>query len=168
VRLVAHNVFSESRRQHVLAHLDGLAEHVPDADKTDVLVHADLAPGNILVAGRRVVVLDLAMMQRGSRFHDITRLNLQLDVLRAKPHFRTAVVEQLQTALLDGYEKSLTPERPLFRYLSMLHRVNHLATLSLKKEPLPGRAVSHLVRKLHRTWIERELATPVAGVGASR
>ena len=168
VRLVAHAVVPDRERQRVLAHLDALAAVIDDDDARDVLVHADLAPGNILVSGRRIVVLDLAMLQRGSALHDITRLYLQLDVLRAKPQFRPTVIGGLQDALLGGYDPRLTPSRPLFRYLSMLHRINHLATLSLKKESLAARAVSLRVKRLHRAWIARELASGTAVASDTR
>jgi tRNA A-37 threonylcarbamoyl transferase component Bud32 len=158
-RLVAHHVTPAAFRQRLLDHLDSLAAQVPPAELADVIVHADLAPGNILIADGRVVVLDFAMVQRGSALHDISRLYLQLDILRAKPTFRPAVIQALQTALLEGYDPTLTAARPLFRYLSILHRVNHLATLSLARERFPAGMMSGVVRRLHRRWIEQELRT---------
>jgi hypothetical protein len=122
-----------------------------------LLIDADLAPGNILIAGSRVVVLDFAMVQRGTRLHDISRLWVQLDTLRAKPQFRARTVRQLQRALLAGFDEGLSAERPLFRYLVMLHRINHFTTLSLAREHLLARALSRRVRHLHAAWIEREL-----------
>jgi len=156
-RLVAHGVFSESQRQRMLRHLDAVGEQVPSSELADVLVHADFALGNILVSGRRIVVLDLAMAQRGSSLHDISRLYLQLDVLRGKPQFRTTIVRELQNALLRGFDETLTPARPLFRYLLMLHRVNHLTTLSVNPEPFPASALSRRVRQIHQRWIGQEL-----------
>jgi hypothetical protein len=158
-RLVANHATAGAFRQRVLDHLDRLAAQVPPAELADVIVHADLAPGNILIADGRVVVLDFAMVQRGSALHDISRLYLQLDILRAKPAFRPAVIQALQRALLEGYDPTLTVARPLFRYLSILHRVNHLATLSLARERFPAGMMSGVVRRLHRRWIEQELRT---------
>jgi len=126
-----------------------------------VAIHADLAPGNVLVDDGRVVVLDFAMAGRGSYLHDISRLFLQLDVLRAKPQFRAPVVACLQNGLLRGLDPALTAAHPLFRYLLMLHRVNHLGTLSLSRERFPASVLNARVRRLHRAWIERELAAPV-------
>jgi aminoglycoside phosphotransferase (APT) family kinase protein len=166
-RLVASRVFSESLRRRILLHLDTLGKEVRSAELANVLVHSDFALGNILVSGRRIVVLDLAMAQHGSSLHDISRLFLQLDVLRAKPQFRPAVVRILQDALLRGFDETLKPTRPLFRYLLMLHRVNHLGTLSLVREPFPGSVVSRRVRRLHQRWIDRELQKE-AGVPTSR
>lgn len=159
-RIVAHDAAPASFRQRVLNHLDHLAARVTTDDLADVIIHADLALGNILISESRVVVLDFAMVQRGTALHDISRLNLQLDILRAKPTFRPAVIRALQQALLHGYDETLTPERPLFRYLSMLHRVNHLATLSLARERFPAGLMSGRVRRLHWQWIEHELGTP--------
>jgi hypothetical protein len=166
-RLVASCVFSELQRQQILLHLETLGEQVRSTELANVLVHSDFALGNILVSGRRIVVLDLAMAQHGSSLHDISRLFLQLDVLRAKPQFRPAMVRLLQDALLRGFDETLKPTRPLFRYLLMLHRVNHLGTLSLVRDPFPGSVVSRRVRRLHQLWIDRELQNGT-GVPTSR
>jgi hypothetical protein len=164
-RLVDHGVSTGAFRERVLNHLDTLTARVPPSELADVIIHADLAMGNILVDGRRVVVLDFAMVQRGSVLHDISRLYLQLDVLRAKPTFRPAVIRALQEALLKGYDLTLTPGRPLFRYLLMLHRINHLATLSLARERLPAALMSGRVRRLHQRWIEQELQSTSPDLG---
>jgi hypothetical protein len=162
-RLVSRGIYAAAFRERILQHLDQLATDVSDAELVDVLIHGDLAPGNILVSGSRVVVLDFAMVQRGCALHDISRLWVQLDILRAKPAFRSAVVERLQAALLERFDPRLTPDRPLFRYLLLLHRINHFSSLSFNREPLLARALSARVRRLHTAWIERELRTTARG-----
>ncbi len=152
-------VFTESDRQKILRHLDSLGREVPPTELREVIVHADLALGNILVSGRRVVVLDFAMSNRGSYLHDVSRLFLQLDLLRAKPQFRSEVIRALQLALLRGLDPSLTPHRPLFRFLLMLHHINHLGTLSLRRERFPASVFSGHIRRAHRRWIDQELRT---------
>ena len=165
-RLVSHGVYTDSQRQAVLDHLSGLAPEVSPGDLREVLIHADLAPGNVLVSEGCVTVIDLAMVQRGSALHDLSRLHLQLDVLRAKPQFRPALIARLQKALLRGFDDTLTAERPLFRYLGMLHRINHFSTLSLKPERFPGTILSRRVRRVHRAWIEAELKRGLAATVA--
>ena len=63
----------------------------------------------------------------------------------------------MQEALLQGYDDTLTPAQPLFRYLSMLHRVNHLTTLALARERFPAGVLSSRVRRLHQRWIEHPI-----------
>ena len=82
---------------------------------------------------------------------------MQLALLRAKPQFRHRVIAPLQDALLRGFDPGLTPRYPLFRLLSMLHHVNHLGTLALRHESLPGRLVSARAIAMHRRWIDAEL-----------
>ena len=164
-RLVSHAVLTAAERDDLLRHLDVLAARVSNGELREVLIHADLAPGNVLVSGARVIVLDFAMAQRGSELHDLTRLYAQLDVLRAKPQFRSAVVRALQDALLRGFDQTLTPGRPLFRYYVLLHRINHICTLSLSREGLLASALSRRVRRLHRGWIARELNTSLTTHG---
>jgi tRNA A-37 threonylcarbamoyl transferase component Bud32 len=167
-RLVSHEIISPSSRQQILSWLNDIARQVTEPELDDVMIHADLAPGNILVSGARITVLDFAMVQRGGMLHDISRLYVQLDVLRAKPQFRTSVVRALQSALLRGFDETLTPDRPLFRYFVMLHRINHLGSLSLNRERFFASVHSRRVRRLHRTWIEHELEGIAAGRGEVR
>jgi hypothetical protein len=157
-RLVEQHVITGSYRERIIQHLNRLATRVSPADLREVAIHADLAPANMLVCGTRIVVLDFAMAGRGSYLHDISRLFLQIDVLRAKPQFRPRTVSALQSALLRGLDETLTPEHPLFRYLLMLHRINHLGTLALRRERFPSSVLSARVRRLHRRWLDGQLA----------
>lgn len=156
-RLVDHGVFVRNERERLLTRLRELGARVPASDLREVALHADLATTNILVAGPRVTVLDFAMASRGSYLHDISRLSMQIGMLRAKPHYRPAVIERLQHALLRGLDPGVSMAHPLFRFLSILHHVNHYGTLSLKPEPFPGRIFSWQVRRIHRAWLEREM-----------
>lgn len=157
-RLVEHSVFDSRYRERILKHLDRLAGDISSSDLKEVSIHADLAPGNILVHGPRIVVLDFAMASRGTYVHDISRLFLQIDLLRAKPHFRPKVIDVLQSALLRGLDPALTSGRPLFRYLLLLHRVNHLGTQAIRRERFPSSVLNARVLRLHRRWIDGELA----------
>ena len=157
-RLVDQGVITGQYRQRIIQHLNRLGRDVAPADLREVTIHADLGPANILVGGSRVVVLDFAMAGRGSDLHDISRLYLHLDVLRAKPQFRANAIGALQAALLRGLDPALIPGHPLFRYLLMLHRINHLGTLALRRERFLSRVLSARVRRLHRQWMDGELA----------
>jgi hypothetical protein len=156
-RLVMRNVFSDADRERLLQHLDGLGTRVSPDDLRAVIVHADMGPGNILVAPGGVVVLDFAMTNRGSYLHDVSRLYLHLRLLGGKPHFRSSVIREVQEALLHGFEPTLTPAHPLFRLVLMLHTVNHFGTLSTRQEPFPANVFSGHIRRQHRRWIEQEL-----------
>jgi hypothetical protein len=148
--------FTGGDRVRVLRLFDDLAVTVTDEELAESIVHADLAPGNVLVSGGRVVVLDFAMSKRGSVWLDLSRLHLQLDLLRAKPQFRRPVIQKLQQALLHGYAPDLTADRPLFRLLLLRHHVNHLSMLSSSPGAFPASLYSARIRRWHRRWIERE------------
>lgn len=151
--------FTEVDRSRVLSHIDTLARLVTPSDLADVMVHADLAPGNVVVDGHRVVVLDFAMTHRGSLMLDISRLYVQLDLMRAKPHFRRQVIRLLQRGLLRGFDPDLTDDHPLFRLLLLRHHVNHLLTLSVRRERFPATVYNAHLRRLHRRWIDSELSS---------
>ncbi len=158
-RLVAAGspVVTTGAREAILTHIDALfAATLPEQRRT-LIIHADLAPGNVLVAGDRIVVLDFAMTSRGTRLHDLTRLYLQTTLLGAKPHLRQPVLDRVLAALLDGFEPGLTPGDPLFRLLSLLHRVNHLATLTLQPARFPINLYNRRLRSMHAAWLTREL-----------
>jgi hypothetical protein len=157
VRLVEHGVMPAQRRQQILEQIERLGSQLTSDDLVDVAVHADVAPANILVSGRSVVMLDFAMASRGTRVHDISRLYMQLDLLKAKPQFRAAVLDRVNASLLRGFDPALTPRAPLFRLISLLHHVNHLGTLSRLRERFPARVLSARIIRMHRAWIEREL-----------
>jgi aminoglycoside phosphotransferase (APT) family kinase protein len=157
-RLVNHAAgFTESDRARVLEHLIWLGRQASPGDLEEAPVHADVAFGNILISGPRVVLLDFAMATRGSVLHDVSRLHMQLDLLLAKPRFRPHVIRGLQRALLRGLDPSLSSDRPFFRFLQILHRINHLTTLTIGSHPFPESAFNALVRRLHRRWLAREL-----------
>jgi Ser/Thr protein kinase RdoA (MazF antagonist) len=153
--------FSEDDRVTLLRHIDRLSAAVAPPDLRSVLVHGDLALGNVIVNEGHVVVLDFAMAHTGTRLHDLTRLHLQLDLLCAKPQFRRAIVSRLQEALRRGFDPTLTTAHPLFRLLTLLHRVNNLATLSIRPSAFPASLYDAHVRRLHRRAITRELRQPV-------
>jgi hypothetical protein len=156
-RLVDRHAMAAAQREQILAHLHALGRLVDSADLREVAVHADLAPANILVSERGVVVLDFAMTGRGTAMQDLSRLHMQLDLLRAKPPFRRRVITALEEALLRGFDPAISPRHPLFRLSSMLHHVNHLGTLTSRREALPGRLLSARVVGMHRRWIASEL-----------
>jgi hypothetical protein len=153
---------TDETAERVLQYIDTLGSVVSADDLREVSTHADFGFGNILVDGDRIVVLDLAMMRRGVRVLDLARLVMQLDLLVGKPVFRPQTIAALRQALMAGFDATLTPADPLFRIVSMLHRINHLSTLVLKPEGFVTRLYSSRLIAMHRRWIERELASVAA------
>jgi hypothetical protein len=156
-RLVGEAAFTARDRERVLRYVDSVGGRVGSGDLREVAVHSDLGPGNIIVSGRRIVVLDFGMTKLGASLHDLTRLSLQTELLAVKPWFRTDVVRRLQRALVEGFDPLLDVERPLFRLLLLLHRVNHLTTLAVNRTRLPGALYNRLVSRHHRRWLASEL-----------
>lgn len=151
--------FGEPDRQRVLRHIDALTAHTTPRDLEEVAIHADLALGNVLVSGSRVVVLDFAMAKRGGRLHDLTRLYVQLDLLAVKPQLRGPTIRRAQAALVEGFDPTLSPTEPVFRLYMMLHHVNHYASLILKPASFPTSWYNHFVLRRHRDWIEGQLSS---------
>jgi hypothetical protein len=164
-RLVRHRAagFAESDRNRVLEHVELLGKQVPAEDLQAVCIHADLALGNVLVSGSRIVVLDFEMANSGTSLHDLTRVFLQLELLAVKPQVRETVVATLQRALLDGFDPAVTPDRALFRLLMLLHRINNVGTLSLQRRRFPESLYNRVVVSRHLRLIAAELRQPVGG-----
>lgn len=169
-RLVSsgHSPISVKVRERCLRHIEDLGAAVHPGDRRNVIVHADMAPGNVMVTARGVAVLDFAMASRGTYLQDITRLALQIDMMRGKPWFRPGAVRQAVDALLRGFAPEQSPGHPLFRLLTLRHRVNHLATLTLNRANGPARLYQWRLRRMHERAIARELDTPVSGPVAAQ
>lgn len=150
--------FTPTDRVRVLRHIDRLGSQIAPAELVEVPAHADMSLGNLLVSDQRVVVLDFGMAGRGSRLQDLTKVYLQVELLGAKPQMQTAVIRRLQGALLQGFDPSLTIDRPLFRLMLLLHRVNHLLGLSVGHAPLSAAVYNQVLRRKHRQWIATELS----------
>jgi Ser/Thr protein kinase RdoA (MazF antagonist) len=148
----------EELRDRVLRHIDRVAAGLGDEPTAAVTVHADLAPSNIMVCGKRVVVLDFAMARPGHRLQDVARLFTQLDLMALKPQFRAAVVRPLQQALLRGFDPSLRADDPVLRLQMLSQRINHLGSLSTKHYGVLEKSYNHFIRWRHGRWIEREIA----------
>jgi len=148
----------EALRDRVLRHIDRLAGGLPTEPVAAVTVHADLAPSNIMVSGRRIVVLDFAMARPGHPLQDVARLFTQLDLLALKPQFRRAVVRPLQHALLHGFDPALRASDPGFRLQVLAQRINHLGSLCTKQYGALERTYNRFVVWQHWRWIGRETA----------
>lgn len=159
---------SVTERKRCLKHIGDLSAAVPQEDWRNVIVHADLAPGNVMVTERGVAVLDFAMASRGTRLQDITRLALQIDLMRGKPWFTPAAVRHVTHALLEGFAAERLAGQPLFRLLTLRHRINHLATLTLSPSSGLARLYRWRLRRMHERAIAHELATPVGASAAAR
>lgn len=149
--------FDARDRARALRHIDRLGQAAAEEDVLKVPVHADLAPGNVLVSSDHVTVLDFAMVTTGSRLHDLTRLLVQIDLMSLKPQLRRATLDEAARAVVRGFDAGLDADRPMFRLLSLQHRLNHLNTLAKKKTPFPENAYNWRLRRHHRAWIAREL-----------
>ena len=155
-----------SVRENLLHHIDALAAATAPDEWHSVIRHADLAPGNVIVTAQGVAVLDFAMTSRGTRLHDLTRLSLQIDLLRGKPQFRRTAVGRVRAALHAGFDPGVSESGPLFRLLTLLHRVNHLGTLTLGRTAGVARLYGSRLRRIHERSIVRELTVPISGTPA--
>jgi hypothetical protein len=148
-------------RERVLAMVRTLSSYAGQSDVTLTPVHADLSPSNVLVTpSGRVVVLDFAMTRLGHPLQDVARLFTQLDLLRIKPRYRARAIDDLQHALLYGFDPELSPLDAGFRLQVLAQRINHLATLTHRRFSVLEGAYNWLVRRNHWQWIEAALATP--------
>jgi hypothetical protein len=141
-------------RERVLRYFDRNATLVESRDLREVLTHADLAPSNVLVYGREVTVIDFAMAAPGSIFMDVARLYTQLEFLTAKPKFRPAVVRELQRRLLEGFDPTLRPERPLFRLFLLQHLLCHMSNLARNPAPALARLYNRHQLRLRQRWLQ--------------
>lgn len=158
-RLVQHSRgrFTDADRDRVLRHIANLGAAIAPEEFRQVSVHSDLSLGNLIVSGSRIVVLDFAMRQLDTWLHDVTKVFLQVGLLSVKPHVTGGVIAQLQSALLEGFDPSLTADRPLFRLIMLLHRVNHLSALYMNRAGFVQQLYNRAVGRRHLGAIAAEL-----------
>jgi hypothetical protein len=149
--------FPETWHAGVLRYFDARSAELRDAAS-----HADIAPGNVLVDGNDIIVIDFAMATTGGKYHDVSRLYSQLEFLNCKPKFRASVVAKLQSALLEGFEPGLSPRHPLFELFLVQHVVCHLANLSGHPGSGLSRPYNWYQRQEHRRWLVATCALPRA------
>jgi hypothetical protein len=147
--------FSASTRRKLLAAFDARAAHLSGEDLRLVPIHADFAPGNIVVDGGSVAVLDFSVPAYGAACHDVTHLHMQLGLLTAKPQFRPRTIGALQKALLRGFDRTMDPSRPPFELLSLQHVVCHFTGLAQNPAPRSARAYNWYLMQRHARWIDR-------------
>jgi Ser/Thr protein kinase RdoA (MazF antagonist) len=140
--------------------LERLGAEIDSEELRAVPIHGDMALGNILVAGSRVVVLDFAMAKHGCRLLDLTRVFHQIELLHMKPQFRGSLIRDAQASLLEGFDGALNPRHALFRLYMLIHRINHVGSLTLNAAPFPASVYNRLVRRYHWRQINAELSMP--------
>lgn len=165
-KLLRAGAITAAERRAVSDTVEALGRAVPAAELLPVPVHADYCLGNVLVDGRRIIVIDFAMTRHGGRYLDLAHLYMQLQLLGVKPWFRGRLLAEMGEALLRGFSPGVTPDVPLFRLLLIQHVVNHLAMMTVHAEPsVLGRGFSALVKRRQLGWL-REAGCAVPPVCA--
>lgn len=118
--------FDPVLRERVLAFMAQQKTRFTPEDLLVSLSHSDFNPGNILVDGDTVTVLDFGRLVKESYLLDVSKLYFQLQLLTGKPQYRRGVVGQLQRALLEGFGDPGADQRRVFRCLMIRHILTHL------------------------------------------
>ena len=152
--------FSENDRACVLEYFDSVAARVRSDELRAATIHADFCPANVLVQDGSVAVIDFDRAATGCMYLDVARMFTQLEFLKAKPKFRPAVVDRMQSALLHGFDPALTPTNPLFQLMVLQHTVCQFKKLAGRPGLLRGRAWRRYLQRRHREWLRSLSAEP--------
>jgi hypothetical protein len=148
------HVIGAETRVRLLRYFDDLARTVPLSDLEAVPVHADFTPENVVIRDGDVSVLDFTMAKRGARYLDLSHMFMHVDLLKAKPWFRSAVIDALTRALVGGFDPLLRTGHPLFQLLLLQHVVCHLRQMHLDPPGLPVRVYAEFLRRRYLAWLE--------------
>ena len=152
----------DTLRCQVLHRIEEQWHNVDVTETCTVDIHGDYCPSNVMVVGKRLIVIDLAQYGRGAIYHDLSRFYHQLDMYLVKPTFRRKVIRHLQRALLDGYDPTLSPQNPLFQLLYARHTFCHLLGISRWENlPIHERLYNRMLIKRHMEWLKRWLKAKV-------
>ncbi len=132
VRLRKVDAISADERQSILDYFDEQRGQVAASDLMEVPIHGDLCPGNVLITGNEITVLDLAMTRPGSMYTDLTHMYTHIESDRTKRWVSQQKVERLLQATLRGFDCTLSPSRPLFALNVLQHLVCKVAKLATR------------------------------------
>lgn len=153
VRLVRHGGLGAQERCGILKFFDERCADVDEADLQEVVIHGDLSPSNVMVAGTNVTVLDFEMWRTGSVFHDLSRIYHQIELRKLKPWFKPSALDRLLETAIAGFDPALRPERPLFELLTLQHVINKLTKLTMQPMGRLSGAYSWYVSQCLRRWL---------------
>jgi hypothetical protein len=153
VRLVRHGGLGAEERCGILKYFDERSADVDEADLQEVVIHGDLSPSNVMIAGTNVTVLDFEMWRTGSVFHDLSRIYHQIELRKLKPWFKPSALDRLLEATISGFDPTLRPERPLFELLTLQHVVNKLTKLTTQPVSRLSGAYGWYVTQCLRRWL---------------
>lgn len=94
------------------------------------LSHSDFNPGNIIVNGDSVTVLDFGKVKKESFLLDVSRFYHQLFLMTFKPNVRQKMIRNLQRALLEGFGKPGANQLTIFKFLLIRHTLTHLVGIT--------------------------------------
>jgi hypothetical protein len=121
--------FNSQLRRQILNYLEKQALLVQNADLRLCGVHGDFCPANILVHGKKIIVLDFEMFKVGSVYQDVTYYLRHLETFLQKPTFRPKTISILRQALLSGYDKGIDGTSPIFSLFKLRHVICHLVDI---------------------------------------
>lgn len=165
-RLKTSSTCGERWRDDVLRLFDAYASAVEPEHLQRVPVHADYAPGNIIIGPDRATGIDLSMVRQGLRYHDVTHLDMHLDLMTLKPQFRSATLDPLRMAFARGFEDGGVLGTPVAHLSRLLHTINHMSTVVLRRSGWRDRLLAGSTLRFHEAWLNaraRQLGTAMAG-----
>jgi Ser/Thr protein kinase RdoA (MazF antagonist) len=148
-------VCSWTLRDRLLAYFDCRAREVPASELASRPVHADFTPENVIVGAGSVGVLDFTMAKQGARYLDVAHLYMHVEMLKARPWFRPAVIDLSTAALLSAYDNSLQTDRALFDLLLIQNVVCFVLQTAQTTAPgsIPARLLAEHLRRRQMKWL---------------
>ncbi len=122
--------FPSHYREQILNFIEDFRGRLTDEDFLVTTNHSDFNPGNIIVNGKTVTVLDFGRLVTGSYLLDLSKLHFQLHLFTFKPQYRHATIARLQQALANGFGRPAIAENLMFQFLMVRHILTHLANVT--------------------------------------
>jgi len=160
-RLVQYETvpLDESFRKKILQSMQRRWADIDVSETYAVEIHGDYGPGNVMIEGEKLIIIDIAGCGQGSIYHDLSRFYHQLDLYLLKPAFRPKVIRRLQRVLLDGYDSKLEVQHPLFEMMLVQHTLCHLMGVGLLEQlPIHERWYNRRIIRRHIRWLRKWVA----------
>ena len=142
--------FDAARRREIMDFFRNNAAAIPPKHLGMVYTHSDFNPGNILIDGKKVTVLDFGRKVEDSALLDMVKLCHQIFLFGCKPAYRQIHLERLQKSLLAGYGTPGLYQETMFRFLFIRNILTHLLASHRRR----GKGGIH--QRLYDSWVERQ------------
>jgi len=143
--VVQHGAFTQAQRSALLRRFDAQSASVSECDLAEVPIHGDFCPHNVLASEAAITVIDIPSSVTGSIYYDLAHMFIHLENLKVRPWMGARLIEDVQIAMLRGFDRNLSAKHPLFQIELMRNLVSLLVQQQSVRASFPSRLYRSMI-----------------------